>query len=150
MGVRVVNDAKIREQLFYAVNNQAELIGSITYIDEKMSTSGLSDPLRDLFEGPLSELLSKLKNHHEMISVLTEWAAQAGLHIPTDSNPTRNDLHPILLLTVAIHILQLKRNSTPHQPANPAATSTSFQPATQLSHHSQHHGALQCWLCIQQ
>ena len=76
-------------------SHQAELIGSITYIDEKMSTSGLSDPLRDLFEGPLSELLSELKNHHEMISVLTEWAAQAGLHIPTDSNPTRNDLHPI-------------------------------------------------------
>jgi hypothetical protein len=84
MGVRVVNDAKIREQLFYAVRNQAELIGSITYIDEKMSTSGLSGPLRDLFEGPLSELLSELKTHHEIISVLTQWAAQADLHIPTD------------------------------------------------------------------
>ena len=35
MGVRVVNDAKITEQLFYAVTNQAELIGSITYIDER-------------------------------------------------------------------------------------------------------------------
>ena len=95
-GVRVVNDAKIREQLFYAVTNAAELIGSITYLDEKMNTSGLSGPLRDLFEGPLSELLSELKNHQEMISVLTEWGAKAGLHIPRDSNPTRNDLHPIV------------------------------------------------------
>ena len=96
MGVRVVNDAKFREQLFYAVTNRAELIDSITYRDEQMSTSGLSGPLRDLFEGSLSELLSEFENHHEMISVLTQWAAQASLHIPTDSNPTRSDLHPII------------------------------------------------------
>ena len=34
-GVRVVNDAKITEQFFYVVTYQAELIGSITYIDER-------------------------------------------------------------------------------------------------------------------
>jgi hypothetical protein len=97
-GVFVVNDAKLREQLFYAVTHQAELIGSITYIDEKMRTGGLSGPLQDLFESPLSELLAELKSHQEMISVLTEWAAQAGLHIPSGSNPTvqegTGDTHP--------------------------------------------------------
>ena len=95
VAARVVNDAKIREQLCYAVNNQAECIGCITWFDEKMNTSGLPPPVRDLFEGPLSEMLSELKNHHEIIYVLTEWAAQAGLEVPTESNPTRNDLHCI-------------------------------------------------------
>ena len=41
-----------------------------------MRTSGLSEALRDLFEGPLSELLSELKNHHEMISVLQPMSRQ--------------------------------------------------------------------------
>ena len=96
IGIRLANDAKIREQLFYAVTNQAELIDSITNIDEHMSTSGLSGPWKDLFEGPLSQLLSKYKNHQEMISVLTQLAAQASLHIPTDSHPKRSNLHPII------------------------------------------------------
>ena len=87
-GRRVVNDAKLREQLLHAVNNQSELIGSILYLDERVNTPGLSGPLRDLLDGPLAQLLADLKTHQEMISVLTGWAAQAGLEqIPNDETP---------------------------------------------------------------
>ena len=96
IGIRLANDAKIREQLLNAVNNQPELNDSITNIDEHMSTSNLSGPWKDLFEGPLSQLLSKFKNHQEMISMLTEWAEQTSLHMSTDSHPKRSNLHPII------------------------------------------------------
>ena len=144
MGIRVVNDAKIREQLHYAVRNRAELIGSIAYIDSKLSTSGLSGPLKDLFEGPLSDLLTELKNHHEIIFVLTAWAAQEGLHIPTDSNSTSSDLHPIITShcgdthpTVQEGILPPSMPPTrpPSFIGTLPAKPTSFQPATLLSHH---------------
>ena len=87
-GIRVVNDAKIREQLYYAVTNQSELIGSITYIDEKVNMPGLYGPLKDLFDSSLKELLVELKSHQEMISVLTGWAAQAGLYHQHSSGAT--------------------------------------------------------------
>ena len=81
-GIQVVNDDKIRDQLNYAWHNMTELIGAISYIDGKMRTEGLAGPLKDLFEGPLSDLLTELKDQQQICFVLTTWAAEAGLDIP--------------------------------------------------------------------
>ena len=143
MGIRVVTDAKIREQLRYAWNNMTQLIGSIAYIDGKINTAGLSGPLKDLFEGPLSDLLTELKSHHEIIIVLTSWAAQEGLPFLTDSNSTSSDLHPMFTPHRSdTHPTEqegtLPPSTPPTQPpprpptsaANPAATSATTPAAT--------------------
>ena len=132
MAIRIVNDDKLKDQLKYAWNNMSKLIGAITYIDGIVNTAGLSGPLKDIFEGPLSLLLTELKSHHEIIMVLTTWAAHEGLPYVH-----RGDTHPTEKTDV--YTIYTPPNTPPARPpprptssaANPAATSAVTPDATQ-------------------
>ena len=134
-GIPLVVDDKIREQLCYAWKNMSELIGAISYIDGKMRTAGLAGPLKDLFEGPLSELLTALKDQQQISFVLTTWAAEEGLNLlPAPATPKKAPPPPPPTLKAAPPQATSAKLATVYEttpPATPPATpKASAPPAT--------------------